>query len=95
MPKRAKGAKLAKARPVTAEEFERMLLKVPAVVGDEAAESWHRFLTGLWLSGLRLGEAMTLSWDETPPSWSIEPASTLASGFPRTPRSRGRMNWPR
>ena len=64
MPKRAKGARLAKARPVTTEEFERMLQKVPAVVGEEAAEPWRRFLKGLWLSGLRLGEALALSWDD-------------------------------
>src|SRR5690606_556159 len=28
-----------------------------------AAPSWSRFLKALWWSGLRLGEALTLSWD--------------------------------
>jgi len=29
-----------------------------------AAPSWQRLLRGLWLSGLRLGESLDLSWDE-------------------------------
>lgn len=28
-----------------------------------AAPDWHRLLNGLWLSGLRLGEALNLYWD--------------------------------
>jgi len=28
------------------------------------APDWRRFLRGLWLSGLRLGEALALSWDD-------------------------------
>ena len=28
---------------------------------------WQRFITGLWLSGLRLGEALELSWDYEAP----------------------------
>lgn len=63
MPKKAKAGKM-KGRPITLEEFERMLAKAPAVVGLEAAPSWQRFLTGLWLSGLRIAEAVRLSWDE-------------------------------
>ena len=53
-----------KGRPITAEELERMLEKAPAVVGNEAAESWRHLLHGLWWSGLRLGEALNLSWDD-------------------------------
>jgi integrase len=62
-PKRAKTAKLMKGRPITAEEFQRMLKKTKSVVGADRAKSWRRFLRGLWLSGLRLGEAMQLFWD--------------------------------
>jgi integrase len=62
-PKRAKTAKLMKGRPITAEEFERMLKKTKAVVSVDHAKAWRRFLRGLWLSGLRLGEAMQLYWD--------------------------------
>jgi integrase len=57
MPKRSKGQKLMKGRPITTEEFERMLAKAP----DEPT---RRLLRGLWLSGLRLGEALNLSWDD-------------------------------
>ena len=64
MPKRAKGVtKLMRARPITAEEFDRMLAVVPAVRNREP-EKWVRLLHGLWLSGLRLGEAVALSWDD-------------------------------
>jgi len=63
-PRRAKGAAAMKGRPITIEEFERMLTKVPAVVGDKAEASWRHYLCGLWLSGLRLGESLDLSWDD-------------------------------
>ena len=52
-----------KGRPISTEEFERMLQKVSEVVGGAAADSWCHLLNGLWWSGLRLGEAMSLSWD--------------------------------
>jgi integrase len=63
MPKRAKGADVMKGRPITTEEFERMLEAVPKVVGAEAAPSWRHYLHGLWLSGLRLSESLELWWD--------------------------------
>jgi integrase len=40
-----------------------MLLAAPKVRPHDAAE-WERLITGVWLSGLRLGEAVALSWDE-------------------------------
>jgi len=52
-----------KGRPITGEEFERMLASVEAVVGPDAAPEWRRFLTALWLGGLRRGEALQLHWD--------------------------------
>ena len=52
-----------KGRPITAEEFERMLEKAAEVVGGEAAPQWRRYLRGLWVSGLRLTESMDLWWD--------------------------------
>ena len=101
MSKRVKGQKLMKGRPVTAEEFDRMLAKVTSVVASpdskrrtktiikcvrssdpvarerlyaqinelatsirRTAESWAFLLRGLWWSGLRLSEALALSWDE-------------------------------
>ncbi|MBN1854003.1 MAG: site-specific integrase [Pirellulales bacterium] len=68
MPRKAKkGGKMMKGRPITGEEFDRMLLATPKVVGDDAAPSWQRFLKGLWLCGLRLAEAVALSWDSDDP----------------------------
>ena len=61
-PKKSKAGKM-KGRPVTLEEFGRMLERTAAVVGLEAVSVWQRFLHGLWLSGLRIGEAVRLSWD--------------------------------
>lgn len=61
-----------KGRPITAEEFERMLAKVKRVVGDEAEASWKYLLQGAWESALRLDELMHLHWsDETyiVPKW--------------------------
>jgi integrase len=97
MPPRAKGgAKAMKGRPITTEEFERMLAKVETVLatptsrkerpegrkprspevrekmaqaqrqrGRDAAPSWQHLLRGLWLSGLRIGEALELYWDRS------------------------------
>lgn len=62
-PKRAKAAKVMKGRPITAEEFERMLDKTEPIVGATAADSWRFYLRGLWWSGLRLGESLDLYWD--------------------------------
>jgi integrase len=44
------------------EQFDRMLAAVPKVRPKDSAE-WVRYLTGLWLSGLRLAESVALSWD--------------------------------
>jgi integrase len=52
-----------KGRPLTAEEFDRLLETVPQVVGTEAAASWCFLLRGISNTGLRLTELMTISWD--------------------------------
>ncbi len=63
MPRGAKGIDCAmRGRPITAGEFSRMLTVIPRVRKHEP-EKWRRLLRGLWLSGLRLGEALQLSWD--------------------------------
>jgi integrase len=58
MPKSGK----AKARAVTMEEFERMVAAVPKVRPNEA-DAWIFYLRGLYASGLRLQESLSLSWD--------------------------------
>ncbi|MEN6496074.1 MAG: site-specific integrase [Thermoguttaceae bacterium] len=65
-PKGAKGHKLMRGRPITAEEFERMLTAVPKI-RKRNASLWSHYLTGLWLSGLRLEESTILSWDDESP----------------------------
>lgn len=55
-PKLKAPKKRSKGRPITGEEFERMLLKCPS-------RDWEDYLTGLWLSGMRLSESIDLWWD--------------------------------
>jgi integrase len=63
MPKRARRARQMKGRPITTEEYERMV-EACVKVRPSDPEPWRELLQGLWLSGLRLGEALQLSWDE-------------------------------
>jgi len=56
----------AKGRPITTEEFERMLAKIPSIRPVDTAV-WEHLLTGLWLSGLRLTEGLILSWEPDAP----------------------------
>lgn len=51
-----------RGRAITQEEFDRILKAVPKVVGPYHAESWEFLISGLWWSGLRIGEAMNLHW---------------------------------
>ncbi len=52
----------AKARPITAEELDRMVEAVPRVRPTDAAE-WVFLLKAVFHSGLRLSEAFRLSWE--------------------------------
>ena len=65
-PKKAKGQTLMRGRPITAEEFDRMLAAAPKVRPDDSP-AWTQYLTALWLSGLRLEESLVLSWDQDKP----------------------------
>jgi len=53
----------SKGRPITLEEFERLLSKIDSERPIEERAQWERLLWGLWWSGLRLEEALTLTWD--------------------------------
>jgi len=57
------GGDEARCRPVTAEEFERMLSKIET--RRKTAADFDFYLRGLWWSGLRLEESLKLSWDAT------------------------------
>ena len=63
MPRMPKGRRLMRGRPITREEYERMLAITPRERPHDAAD-WQRYQTGLWLSGLRLSESVALSWDD-------------------------------
>jgi len=63
MPKRINKPK---GRPLTGEELDRLLSKIPQVRKKDA-EVWAYFIRGLWESGLRLAEGLALSWDAESP----------------------------
>ena len=65
MPKRAKG-KGMKGGPLLGEQFDRLLMAVPKIRPKDSAE-WVWFLEGVLLSGLRLAEAVQLSWEADAP----------------------------
>ncbi|MHB0956844.1 MAG: tyrosine-type recombinase/integrase [Pirellulaceae bacterium] len=57
----------AKGRPITGEEFERMLTATEKVVdGARSQQRWKQFLRALWASGMRIGEALKLQWHDGP-----------------------------
>ena len=66
LPKRARTTSQMKGRPITLEEFERMLADVEKI-RPEDANAWRHYLQGLWLSGLRLAESLIFSWDQDSP----------------------------
>lgn len=63
IPKRAKASKVMRGRPITGEEFDRMQKQVPKQVGKKHANSVKYLLNGLWWGGLRLDEALRLTWN--------------------------------
>jgi integrase len=62
-----------KGRPISGEEFERMLEITSRVVGVESAASWEFALRILWETGFRVGDLLDFSWDDDRfihPVWS-------------------------
>lgn len=53
-----------RSRPITEEELERILEKVPEVRKHDS-ELWKFYIRGLWASGLRREESVKLGWDWT------------------------------
>ena len=62
--KRGKNSSKMKGRGITREELERMIEKLNAVMPEPKRAEWTKYLEGLWLSGLRLGESLNLTWDD-------------------------------
>lgn len=54
-----------RGRPLSEEEFERMLAAAEDLLDARCLVSWRFYLRGLWLSGLRLGESLDLQWTES------------------------------
>ncbi len=80
-----------KGRPITEEEFQRMLDATPDVVGNDAAASWRFALRVLWESGLRVGELMDFSWDReghVRPVWPSQPQHHPTLLIPSTQKNR-------
>lgn len=57
--------RVMKGRPITLKECKQ-LLRATREERPEDWRQWVRFIRGLWLSGLRLEEAVRLSWDSPP-----------------------------
>lgn len=66
-----------KGRPLTDAEFQAML-EACETVCPKSPESWQFLLRGLLESGLRIGEAMNLSWDDDS---RITPLRTRGGGY--------------
>jgi len=73
MPKRAKVITVMRGRALTDEEFVIMLSVVPQGLREmdsgippspEDVAAWRFYLRGLWTSGLRLEESLTLHWTD-------------------------------
>lgn len=65
MPRHGRKATTMRGRPVTDAEYKTMLAAAKVERPDDHAY-WERLITGLYLSGLRLGEALRLRWDDGP-----------------------------
>ena len=63
-----KTVKGAKGRALTGEEIDRLHKQASKDLADRA-ESWIFLLRGLEYSGLRLGEALECTWDDTSRIW--------------------------
>lgn len=77
MPKRINKMK---GRPLSDDEFKLMLAAIEKVIDEPAdRDSFTRLLNGLWLSGLRIEEAMKLTWQPSAGGISVN----FTGAFPR------------
>lgn len=63
IPETDSDSKLMKGRPIVLEEHERIREAATKIFEQPYVARWQRFLDGLWWSGLRISEAVKLSWD--------------------------------
>ncbi|MBC7856301.1 MAG: site-specific integrase, partial [Pirellulaceae bacterium] len=62
LPKK-QGESMAKGRAIVGEEHDRVKMAIGKAIDAAFLPQWETFLDALWWSGLRLGEALRLSWD--------------------------------
>jgi integrase len=67
----------AKGRPLTEIEFKRVLKACGRVCPSDSA-TWRFLLKGMWESGLRISEAMVVSWDD---DYQIMPLRVRSGGY--------------
>ena len=54
----------SKGRPLSEEEFQRMIEATATVRSRRKdADAWIRLMRGIWLTGLRISEALVLEWE--------------------------------
>ncbi len=74
--KQSKEQSHMRSRPITLEEFERMIDSVETVRPNDT-KLWKFYLRGLWASGLRLEESVKLGWE-----WSSDISVDIDSKVP-------------
>lgn len=60
----AGSTEVMRGRPLTLEEFERMIASAPKVVGAKNAPAIQNAMIAAWSIGLRRAELLRLSWDD-------------------------------
>jgi len=79
-----------RGRPITGEEFDRLLETVPKVVGERLAAEWCFTLKILWETGFRLADVMDFSWDNIErihPVWPRRPDQHPTLVIPSTQKN--------
>lgn len=79
-----------KGRPITGEEFERMLEATPLIVGSESSPSWEFALRILCESGFRVGDLMDFSWDDERrihPRWPVRAGHHATIAIPSSQKN--------
>jgi len=79
-----------RGRPITGEEFERMLQAVPKVVGEGPANGWRFALRILWETGFRIADLLDFSWDDIErihPAWPRRPDQHPTLVIPSTQKN--------
>jgi len=80
-----------RGRPITGEEFDRVIECTPRIVGESAAESWRFLLRVLWESGFRVSDVLNFYWDDETkihPRWATRKRGSSTIVIPSTQKNR-------